>query len=201
MIKHDHNPKTPTVSIREALPADDWAIHQLFAALHRYNASLDPRFALADGWEQILDEHLQHTRHSNHGFTLLAWHMVEPVGLLMMAGHTDSPLFLHRRWAELIALYLAPEARGSDTAMQLTEQGMAWAQSHGYERVQLYVTASNLPAKRFYQRAGFRPVQEIWRCELGPAHGEPPSDPECAALHTQGEDLLSVHQHQIGHDD
>ena len=156
--------------IRRAAPDEDWAVHRLFEALHRFNAELDPQFALADGWGELLDAHLAGERASGSGATLLAWAGGQPAGLLIMAAHHDSPLFRHRRWAELLALYVEPGARSGAVARDLLEAGMAWAREAGHTRVQLYVTASNWRAKRFYARAGFRRVQEIWRFE--PAAGD-----------------------------
>lgn len=159
------------ISIRPAAAEDHWAVQQLFAALHTHNAALDACFSLADGWVTLLDTHLEQTRASGSGLTLLAWDGTTPVGLLMMGSHTDSPLFHHRRWVELLALYVAPEARGSGTADRLLSEGLAWTTAQGYDRVQLFVTASNLSARRFYQRVGFRCAQEIWRLELpAPQH-------------------------------
>lgn len=184
-------------AIRRAAPADDWAVRALFGALHTFNASLDPRFALADGWEAALDEHLAHIRATGHGLTLLAWQEDQPIGLLMMGVHSDTPLFRHRHWAELLALYVIPTLRGVTLADQLIATGIAWARAQGYERVQLYVTATNVRARHFYARAGFRPVQEIWRRELGIATAVPPTDETCEALYAQGHDLLSPHAHQL----
>ena len=155
-----------SIHIRSAEHDDDWAVRQLFGALHAFNASLDPRFALADGWEQLLDEHLALVRETDRGLTLLAWDADEPVGLIMMDRHTDSRLFRHRQWVELLAIYVAPQVRGGSLARQLLAMGTTWAVECGYDRIQLYVTASNERAKEFYQRAGFKPVQEIWRLEL-----------------------------------
>lgn len=183
--------------VRPAAPPDDWAVRELFGALHAFNADLDPRFALADGWEQVLHEHLQHTRAAGHGLALLAWDDTTPVGLLMMDGHSDSPLFRHRRWAELLALYIAPAAQGSGLADTLLRAGLGWAHARGYQRVQLYVTATNQRARRFYARAGFRPVQEIWRRELGASRATPPDDAACDAAYAHGHDLLSVHPHHL----
>jgi ribosomal protein S18 acetylase RimI-like enzyme len=183
--------------VRPATPRETWAVQALFGALHAHNAALDPRFALADGWEQVLREHLAHTRAAGHGLTLLAWEGRTPIGLLMMDGHSDSPLFRHRRWGELLALYVAPAAQGSGLADALLDAGIAWAHERGYERVQLYVTATNLRARRFYRRAGFHPVQEIWRREIGPSPQTPPDDPTCAAAYAHGHDLLSIHPHHL----
>lgn len=189
------------ITIQFAAPGDDWAVRQLFHALHTFNTELDPRFALAEGWEHVLDEHLSYVRTTGHGLTLLAWHNDAPVGLLMMGGHTDSPLFRHRHWAELLAIYVAPAMRGCPLAEQLLALGMAWAHECGYERIQLYVTASNEPAKRFYRRTGFCPVQEIWRQEIGPANIPPPDDPIWDAIYALDHDLLTTCSHVLLVDD
>ncbi|GAB4206759.1 MAG: hypothetical protein OHK0022_34210 [Roseiflexaceae bacterium] len=181
------------ISIRPCAAGDHWAVQRLFAALHSHNAALDARFALADGWMALLDAHLEQTRASGNGLTLLAWEGDTPVGLLMMGSHTDSPLFHHRHWVELLALYVAPEARGDGLADRLLAEGLAWTVAQGYDRVQLFVTASNLPARRFYQRAGFRCAQEIWRLELPHAphtHQHDHSHPPAQELLSTGADQL-----------
>lgn len=184
-------------AIQPARSVDAEAVRGLFGALHAYNAALDPRFALADGWQAVLHEHLAHSRAAGHGLTLLAWDARRPVGLLMMDGHIDSPLFQHRQWAELLALYVVPDAQRCGVADALLDAGLAWTRERGYERVQLYVTATNLHARRFYARAGFEPVQEIWRRELGHSSATPPDDSACAAAYAQGHDLLAVHPHHL----
>lgn len=112
-----------------------------------------------------------------------------------------SPLFRHRHWAELVALYVAPLLRGMGLADRLLAQGVRWARESGYASVQLYVTATNLRAKRFYARVGFRPVQEIWCVEIDSARGIPPEDPECEAAYAQGHHLLSTTHHPVVLDD
>ncbi|ABX04704.1 GCN5-related N-acetyltransferase [Herpetosiphon aurantiacus DSM 785] len=203
MTSTEPRPIIPSIMLRRLAPEDTWAVHQLFAALHTYNASLDARFRLADAWPQVLDEYLQHVCDHPHRLTLLAWAEAEPVGLLMLDGHTDSPLFQHRQWAELVALYIVPAHRGSGLAARMVAAGAAWAQDHGYDRVQLYVTRSNVSARQFYARRGFTPVQEVWRLDVAPRHRLAPHDPDCEAIYAQGHHLLSTHQHGIGegHDD
>jgi ribosomal protein S18 acetylase RimI-like enzyme len=185
------------VLVRPAGPCDEAAIGQLFAALHAYNASLDPRFALADGWEALLHEHLRHHAEHAHGLTLLAWDGATPIGLLMIAGHSDSPLFRHRHWAEILALYVDPQLHGHGIADDLIANAMAWAHQQGYERIQLHVTAHNLRARKFYARQGFRCVQEIWRYEIGPTDHAPPEDPTCTHHYAHGRDLLGSHPHHL----
>jgi GNAT superfamily N-acetyltransferase len=169
-----------TLILRPAADAEFWAVARLFAALHAFNAGLDPCFRLAEGWEELLRAHFLRTHAAPGALWLLAWSGQEPVGLLVMEAHSDSPLFAERRWAELVALYVAPGQRGGDLGRRLVEAGKQWAIAHGFDRLQLYVTASNTRAKRFYARCGLGPTQEIWRVSLTPAPGAtPPADPSC----------------------
>ena len=66
-------PRRRAIAVRPAMPADRRSIHALFAALHRFNASLEPGFALAAGWDAHLDAHLEREWAGEHGVTLLAW--------------------------------------------------------------------------------------------------------------------------------
>lgn len=185
------------VSIRPANAAEDWAVHQLFHALHTLNAALDPRFALAEGWSRVLDEHLASVRATGEGLTLLAWEASRPAGLLMMGVHTDSMLFRHRHWVELLALYVAPQGRGDGIGDQLLDAGLDWARERGHRCVQLFVTASNVPAKRFYERMGFRPTQEIWRLELGESNVVHPHDHAHSHEQLRAQELLSTGANQM----
>ena len=165
MILIEHQSRA--VTIRPAASDDEWAVQLLFAALHAFNAELEPRFALGEGWARELAEQLAIDRTTGEGVALLAWEREEPVGLALLAGQTDAPLFRHRRWAELAALYVVPEARRAGVADLLVVNGLAWAREQGYARLRLWVTAANAGARHFYAKAGFRPIQEVWALELG----------------------------------
>lgn len=115
-----------------------------------------------------------------------------------MEAHTDSPLFRYRHWAELVALYVDPAFRCSGLAWRMMETGRHWAADRGLDRVQLFVTASNEQARRFYARAGFRPVQEIWRLEVALVSGAaPPADPSCT-VGAHGGDYPETGHHHFG---
>lgn len=182
------------LALRPAADDEFWAVARLFAELHQFNAGFDPRFRLAEGWEPLLRAHFVRTHRAPGALWLLAWEGAVPVGLLLLEAHTDSPLFAERRWAELVALYVAPGQRGGDLGRRLVEVGKQWAAAHGFDRLQLYVTAANERARRFYARCGLAPVQEVWRAELTPAPGvTPPHDPSCEA------DGHAAHQIELGH--
>lgn len=166
------------VTVRRAAPEDKGAVRALFGALHAFNAALEPRFALADGWEQVLARHLVRKEAGGQDVTLLAWDGADPVGLAMVAGHVDSPLFRHRRWAELTALYVVSGVRGAGVADRLLAEARTWAGSSGFGELRLYVTASNQQARHFYAKAGLRPIQEIWTMALDLASGADAPSPD-----------------------
>lgn len=161
-------PRHGQLRIAEARLDDFEAVADLFGALHAHNAGLDALFSLADGWRELLYDHFSRTVGSPAVLWLLAWDGPRPVGLLLMEQHLDSPLFRYRRWAELAAIYVVPEQRGSGLARRFLEEAHRWAAARNLDRIQLYVTASNDRAKAFYASAGFRPVQEIWRVAVAP---------------------------------
>lgn len=142
------------------------AVLALFEALHRYNASLDAHFALADGWEALLRREFRETVHCPDHLYLLVKAGNRAVGLLIAAIHTDSPLFRHRQWIEVEALYVAPSHRSLGIAKHLLNQAYQWAKAQQLLRVQLYVTASNVRAQAVYTDQGFTVTQAIMRKSL-----------------------------------
>ena len=57
--------------------------------------------------------------------------------------------------ADLVAMWAAPEQRGTPTAELLVEAACSWAAETGIRAVGLWVVESNLRAQRFYHRLGF----------------------------------------------
>lgn len=190
---------TRSLTFRAATADDIWAVKKLFKGLHDFNASLDPRFTLADNWEQYLKEHLKREWNGARSLTIVVWDEERPIALLMLGGYSDSPLFRYRHWAEILALYIDPEVRGGMLALRLIRMAKRWASEHGYDRIQLYVTATNDRARRFYEKSGFKPVQEIWRMELG-GEAHIPSEDEVEG-YGPDHDPLTPKPHNIAGDD
>jgi GNAT superfamily N-acetyltransferase len=168
MIAPDDLRRRETLMLRPARLDDFESLVRLFAALHSYNAAFDEKFALATDWRRLLYERFLHTHAADDAFWLLAWLETQPVGLLVLESHLDSPLFQHRNWVELVALYVTPSCRKTGLAQQLMTQAYSWTATHGYDRMQLYVTTQNEQARAFYRSTGWRPVQEIWRRNVEP---------------------------------
>ncbi len=160
----------PEFRIVRARREDFETVAHLFEAVRSYNASLDSHLALADEWRAVLSRQFCNTyAKGEKALWLLAWRGHTAVGLLVVVAHLDSPLLKHRRWAEVMALYVAPAWRGSGLAQQLMTKAHAWAAAYGFDRVQVHAAASNEPARRFYRRSGFQPVQEVLRLQVRPS--------------------------------
>jgi len=156
----------PDVRILPITPQDLPRAAELFHALHTFNATFDPRFTLADDWPTHLRAAYERTRDDPDTLWTLAWHGEEAVGLLLAQAHLDPPIFRHRRWLELSALYVEPSYRRHGVARLLVEYLQAWARQRGFDAIQLYVSAANTGARQFYARQGFELLQEIWRYRL-----------------------------------
>jgi ribosomal protein S18 acetylase RimI-like enzyme len=154
------------LQIVSARLSDCDAVVALFGALHSYNALLDAHFALSDDWESLLRREFCETAASPDRLWLLVKQANRAVGLLIAAVHTDSPMFRHRRWVEVEALYVASGYRRMGIAQGLLNWAYQWAEAQGLSRVQLYVTASNVRAQSIYTGQGFTVTQAIMRKSL-----------------------------------
>ncbi|MCS6802985.1 MAG: GNAT family N-acetyltransferase [Chloroflexota bacterium] len=189
------------IRIAEAQRGDFDEVADLFGALHAHNAELDELFSLAENWRELLYDHFVRTVGTPSVLWLLAWDGPRAVGLLLMEQHLDSPLFRYRRWAELVAIYVVPEQRGSGLAQRFLEEAYRWAAARNLDRIQLYVTTSNERAKAFYANAGFRPVQEIWRIAVTPV-ADAASLPDPPRTTDRGSvDFVQLGHHHLGMDD
>ncbi|MFF0288197.1 GNAT family N-acetyltransferase [Streptomyces sp. NPDC005262] len=59
--------------------------------------------------------------------------------------------------AELYAIYVLPEQRGTGVGRALMTEILARSAADGFPDLSLWVLEENAPARRFYERAGFAP--------------------------------------------
>ena len=69
---------------------------------------------------------------------------------------------------DVVAMYVAPEARGQGCAELLLDAIAAAARQRGARRLVLHVTADNRAATRCYTRYGFVPTGRSWPMERKP---------------------------------
>jgi len=96
------------------------------------------------------------------GAAFAAWLAGDPVGLVAVVRRTDDP-----EHSELIAMWVAPDARGSGAADALVRAVLGWAAESGCVAVHLEVVPGNLRARRLYARLGFVEVSEPTLVEGG----------------------------------
>lgn len=175
-------------TIRVIAPGDHADAKRLFLALHTYNASLDPRFALSADWEQPFDAGLDRVLTGGAGMGLLAREGTNgrAIGLALAALHRDAPLWAVRDWLELEDVYVEPAWRGTGLAAALVARVEDWARATGVDTIQLYATASNTRALAFYAKEGFRPAQLILRKYVAAPHAPGRRTAADAGLKGQG---------------
>jgi ribosomal protein S18 acetylase RimI-like enzyme len=153
--------------IRPLHRADVAAVKLLFRQLHAFNAALDPQFALSENWETYFDAVIEEALEGKV-LCLLAYETStgRPCGFALAAVHHDSNMWRVHEWVEVEALYVDDAWRGCGLADELLSRACEWAESVGQSLVQLYVTASNERAIRFYEHEGFGETQAIMRKSL-----------------------------------
>lgn len=152
-------------AIRSMQPADVAAIKEMFRKLHTFNTALDPRFALSEAWETHFDAVIQQALRGDEWLCLIARESGtdRTSGFALAAVHRDSGMWHYHEWVEVEALYVEDAWRGRGLAETLLGRACEWAESIGHSVVQLYVTASNERAIRFYRHEGFGETQAIMR--------------------------------------
>jgi RimJ/RimL family protein N-acetyltransferase len=84
------------------------------------------------------------------GAAFAVWLVGDPVGMVGVVRRTGET-----HLSELVAMWVAPAARGSGAADALVRAVLAWAADTGCEAVHLEVVPGNLRAQRLYARHGF----------------------------------------------
>jgi ribosomal protein S18 acetylase RimI-like enzyme len=74
--------------------------------------------------------------------------------------------------AELVSMWVRPAARGLGVGEALVEAAAAWAKTRDFGPLSLWVTESNAPAVRLYERLGFTPTGERQPLPSDPALAE-----------------------------
>jgi GNAT superfamily N-acetyltransferase len=91
--------------------------------------------------------------------------LAAPAGLA--GGYEEEPGVV-----ELISMFVRPQARGHGVGEALVDTVVAWAKDKGATSVHLWVTESNKPALRLYERCGFTVTPERQPLPSNPALGE-----------------------------
>jgi GNAT superfamily N-acetyltransferase len=73
---------------------------------------------------------------------------------------------------ELVSMFVRPQARGHGAGEALVDAVAAWARNRNAASLHLWVTETNKPALRLYERCGFTATPERQPLPSNPALGE-----------------------------
>jgi GNAT superfamily N-acetyltransferase len=134
------------LDVRAVVP-DDWRVLREV----RLAALLDAPYAFYATFEQTAARAEEEWRSwPRQGVAFLAWLGGEPVGMVGVAASTSPGLS-----GDLIAMWVAPAARGTGAADALVEAAQDWARDQGWTTLDLEVAPGNERARRLYVRNGF----------------------------------------------
>lgn len=74
--------------------------------------------------------------------------------------------------AELVSMWVHPQARGQGVGRTLVETVLQWAHNEGHNVVHLWVTETNDQARRLYERCGFALTGELKPLPSHPEYAE-----------------------------
>jgi len=133
------------------------------------------RVATPEDWQAVRDARLEALREAPDAFASTvereatyseqewrAWTQVRGHGLMYLAEVAGLPglagmagVLAEVDTAHLIAMWVRPAARGQKVGEALIEAAVEWSRPQGLRRMYLWVTESNAPARRLYERCGF----------------------------------------------
>jgi len=102
--------------------------------------------------------------HQRRGAVLVAESGGRTVGFVLLS-RARFLLATSQPAGSITDIYVEPEWRRRGIGTRLLSDGVAWLGARGYKRVLLNVAAGN-PARRLYERAGFRQFSESLAVDL-----------------------------------
>ncbi len=150
------------VLVRQTVLADWQALRDI-----RLLALCDAPYAFSSTYarESAFDEAEWHQRATRDGSFLAFLPEVTPAGLA--GGFQAEP-----GTVELVAMFVRPQARGRGVGEALIDAVIGWARARDATSVHLWVTETNKPALRLYERYGFTVTAERQSLPSDPALGE-----------------------------
>jgi ribosomal protein S18 acetylase RimI-like enzyme len=131
------------------------------------------REATPDDWDSLRDVRLAALREAPYAFgstyareaafTGEQWRgRISDRSVTFFACRPDTPeiaglagVYVQDDAADVIAMWVRPSARGRGVGEALIEAAGGWARARDHAALLLWVTESNAPARRLYERCGF----------------------------------------------
>src|SRR6185437_1520999 len=140
------------VVVRE-VSADDWELMRdvRLAALAEAPAAFGSSYARESGFTEAQ----WRGRISDRSVTFFAFDEDDDTTPGGLAG-----VYVEDGAADVVSMWVRPGFRGHGIGEALIEATASWAKSHSFPTLFLWVTESNAPARRLYERCGYTPTGE-----------------------------------------
>lgn len=147
------------ISIRPAAPGDEEGIARLVERLKILNEELDQHFKVVDNLRDVAREYVRATLESSSSFILVAEESGEIVGFIRVEV-VDRLFYKPRLKAVVTDVYVVPRARGRKIGALLLEKAAEEARRRGARIISAVYPVNNEIARSFYERLGFKKLQE-----------------------------------------
>jgi GNAT superfamily N-acetyltransferase len=118
--------------------------------------------------ESALEDSAWHQRAARDGSFIAFVPEVSTSGAAgLVGGYQEVPGVV-----ELVSMFVRPQARGHGVGEALIDAVVGWARQKNATSVHLWVTETNKPALRLYERCGFTPTDERQPLPSNPSLGE-----------------------------
>jgi ribosomal protein S18 acetylase RimI-like enzyme len=143
--------KPDQIAIRRATPDDAASIHSIWAAIaaeKRYSA-IDKPFSIEEerAYLQSLSEREAYFIAEASDHMIVAFQSLDLwARVISSMDHVGQ-----------LGTFVLPAWRGRGIGKQLAQESLTFARGHGYEKIVIFVRASNTSAQGFYTGLGFKP--------------------------------------------
>jgi GNAT superfamily N-acetyltransferase len=154
------------VLVRE-ITVDDWALMRDV----RLTALSEAPYAFGSTYarEAAFTEEAWRRRINERPVTFFAHADLADTGGSPVPGSSGDPggepagvagVYVEHEAPDLVSMWVRPTARGLGVGEALVEAAASWAKAHDYPALFLWVTETNAPARRLYERCGFTLTEE-----------------------------------------
>jgi len=153
--------------VRRAELRDLPALTELWIAITRHHAPLDPLFRLRRGAEPEVRELLRAMLRDPDARAFVCEAGDAAVGMACVRVDRAPPILDEAERAEITDLFVRPAWRRRGCGSALARTAVDWAASRGIRRVEVRVAAANAEGEAFWRAFGFGDHMRILQLRLG----------------------------------
>jgi GNAT superfamily N-acetyltransferase len=153
--------------VRSASADDLSTLGELWIAITRHHAPLDPLFRLRRGAEPEVRELLRAILRDPDARAFLCEAGGVAVGMACVRVDRAPPILDEVERAEITDLFVRPDWRRRGCGSALARTALDWAASRGIQRVEVRVAAANAEGEAFWRALGFGDHMRILQLRQG----------------------------------